>query len=150
MVGLVLHKEMIYTKIKITNKKLWANYTKPVSISAGIISFILAFIDLNQCTRITIGFIYIIFLLIMFLRMLYKANKETFKKLRINDTDVKIVFGDIFAQNGIKVIAFNEYFDTQVDDRIISETSLNGQYILHHSNGKKYIDTVIDKEKHLE
>ena len=82
--------------------------------------------------------------------MLYRANKETSKKLLINDTDVEIVFGDIFVQDGIKVIAFNEYFDTQVDNRIISETSLNGQYILYHSYGKKHIDKVIANEKHLE
>lgn len=144
------HKGVICTKIKITNKKLWANYIKPVSASAGIISFVLAFVDLNQCIRITIGIAYIVFLLITFLVMLYRANRETSKKLHINGTDVEIVFGDIFSQNGIKVIAFNEYFDTQVDNRIISETSLNGQYILHHSDGQKYIDTVIDKEKHLE
>ena len=147
---MVWHKEMIQTKIKITNKKLWANYVKPVSISAGIISFILAFVDLNQRIRITIGFIYIIFLLITLIVMLYRANKETSKKLRINDTDVEIVFGDIFVQDGIKVIAFNEYFDTQVDNRIISETSLNGQYILHHSDGKQHIDGLIAREKHLE
>ena len=150
MVGLVKYKEVIYTKVKITNKKLWANYMKPVSISAGIISFILAFIDLKQSIRITIGLIYIIILIVIFLIMLYRANKEISKKLYINETNIKIMFGDIFSQNGIKVIAFNEYFDTQVDDRIISEASLNGQYILYHSNGKEYIDTVIDKEKHLE
>lgn len=150
MVGLVPRKEVLFTKVKITNKKLWANYIKPVSISAGIISFILAFVDLEQFVRIAIGLVYIVILLTMFLVMLHKANKESSKEMNINDTDVKIKFGDIFAQNGIKVIAFNEYFDTQVDDRVISESSLNGQYILHHSNGREYIDAAIEKENHLE
>lgn len=150
MVGLALRKEVFYTKVKITNKRLWANFTKPVSISAGIISFILAFIDLKQCIRITIGLAYIVVLLVMFLVMLCKANKERSKELNINDTDIKIKFGDIFDQNGIKVIAFNEYFDTQVDDRVISKSSLNGQYILHYSNGREYIDAAIENEKHLE
>lgn len=147
---MALRKEVFYTKVKITNKRLWANFTKPVSISAGIISFILAFIDLKQCIRITIGLAYIVVLLVMFLVMLCKANKERSKELNINDTDIKIKFGDIFDQNGIKVIAFNEYFDTQVDDRVISKSSLNGQYILHYSNGREYIDAAIENEKHLE
>lgn len=43
--------------------------------------------------------------------------------------DVSIITGDIFNQEGLKAIAFNEYFDTQVDDMIISKKSLNGVFI---------------------
>jgi hypothetical protein len=32
-------------------------------------------------------------------------------------------------QEGLKVIAFNEYFDTQVDERIIAQASLNAKVI---------------------
>lgn len=95
------------------------------------------------------GIGYFLILVIMFLVMLYRANRKTSQKLYINGTDVKIVYGDIFSQNGIKIIAFNEFFDTQVDDRIILATSVNGQYILHHSDGKASIDAAIAKEQHL-
>ncbi|EGO8637157.1 hypothetical protein EGN34_13475 [Enterococcus faecalis] len=50
-------------------------------------------------------------------------------KLNIGGTPVKIKSGDIFTQEGLKVIPFNEYYDTRVDDEIISHRSLNGQYI---------------------
>ena len=56
-------------------------------------------------------------------------------KLTINNTEVNIFFGDIFKLEGKKVIAFNEYFDTLVDDKIIAHKSLDGQVI-----DKKYID----------
>jgi hypothetical protein len=40
--------------------------------------------------------------------------------------------GDIFQQPGLKAIAFNEHFDTKVDNEIISEKSLNGIFINSH------------------
>ena len=53
--------------------------------------------------------------------------------LTIEESTVVIKTGDIFKQEGLKVIAFNEYFDTQVDERIIAQASLNGKFI----RGKK-------------
>lgn len=44
----------------------------------------------------------------------------------INGTPVKIIIGDLFAQEGWKVIPFNDRFDMQVDDKIIAMNSLNG------------------------
>ncbi len=53
------------------------------------------------------------------------------KKINVNieSTTVSIVTGDLFKQNGLKAIPFNEYFDTQVDDEVISKASLNGIFI---------------------
>lgn len=62
----------------------------------------------------------------------------------INKTKVTIKYGDIFAQNGLKVIAFNEYFDTLVDDNIISHNTLNGEFI------EKYIRNVNALDKEIE
>ena len=58
----------------------------------------------------------------------------TLNKIDINveGSDVTIKVGDIFKQSGLKVIAFNEYFDTQVDNRVISAKSLNGIFINDH------------------
>lgn len=44
--------------------------------------------------------------------------------LNIRGIKVNIRKGDIFKTNGWKVIAFNEYFDTQVDDVIIAHNTL--------------------------
>lgn len=47
----------------------------------------------------------------------------------INGKTVIIKVGNIFSEYGLKVIPFNERFDTQVDDIIIAHNSLNGQMI---------------------
>lgn len=47
----------------------------------------------------------------------------------INGVPVKIKVGDIFDEKGLKVIPFNERFDTEVDDIIIAHNSLNGKMI---------------------
>ncbi|WP_419039743.1 macro domain-containing protein [Parolsenella catena] len=59
------------------------------------------------------------------LARLYRERIE----LEINGNQVEIVEGDLFAQDGKKVIPFNEYFDSIVNDIIISRSSLNGAFI---------------------
>jgi hypothetical protein len=49
--------------------------------------------------------------------------------LNIRNIKVNIREGDIFAADGLKLIPFNEYFDTTVDDITISRASLNGKLI---------------------
>jgi len=52
--------------------------------------------------------------------------------ININNTPVTIKQGDLFSSSDWKVIPFNEYFDTQVDDVVIAHNSLNGILIDHH------------------
>lgn len=47
----------------------------------------------------------------------------------INGKPVHIKVGDIFSESGLKVIPFNERFDTQVDDIIVAHNTLNGKMI---------------------
>lgn len=54
--------------------------------------------------------------------------------LAINGMGIDIVVGDLFAADGVKVIPFDEYFDIQVDDKVISRNSLNGIFV------EKYAD----------
>ena len=52
--------------------------------------------------------------------------------LNLDGSLIEITSGDIFKQDDYyKVIAFNEFFDTKVDDNIISSNSLNGIYLLN-------------------
>ena len=62
----------------------------------------------------------------------------------MNNNIIEIGEENIFSSNHdeFKVIAFNEYFDTKVDDIIISSKTLNGKYIK-----KKYDDvSILDKK----
>ncbi|MCL1998791.1 MAG: DUF6430 domain-containing protein [Turicibacter sp.] len=60
-------------------------------------------------------------------------------------------FGDIFAEQAdLKVIAFNEYFDTLVDNNIISTVSLNGQFIEKFYRDKiDELNALISADMHL-
>jgi hypothetical protein len=72
------------------------------------------------------------------------SNKLTKINVTIEGSDVTIKVGDIFKEHDFKVIAFNEYFDTQVDNKIISEGSLNGIFI------QKHLDiTVAELDEHI-
>lgn len=63
----------------------------------------------------------------------YRCSKSGIH-LTINGMDVDAVVGDLFAADGVKVIPFDEYFDIQVDDKVISRNSLNGIFV------EKYAD----------
>ena len=118
-------------KVKFCNQKLWRGFIKIVSVVTSILSFLLTVVDIKQRTRLIISAIVLAVLSIVFLIMWYLANKKVEQKLKINATDVIIKYGDIFEQSGVKVIAFNEYFDTQVDDNVIAANSFNGIFINH-------------------
>lgn len=65
--------------------------------------------------------------------------------LEINGMRVIVKQGDIFEVGGRKIIPFNEYFDTQVDDDVIDKESLNGKLILEHldDDGRKALNEAI-------
>jgi len=48
----------------------------------------------------------------------------------VNDTKIKVKFGDIFDQEGWKAIAVNDFFDSRVDEDLVSSKSLHG-YVLN-------------------
>lgn len=136
-------------KVKICNKKLWANFRRIVSAVAAILSLILTVVDIDQKMRIIISAVIFVILVIVFLGMWYIANNTDEKKLKINSSNITIKYGTLFEENGIKVIAFNEYFDTQVDNKVIAESSLNGIFISKQSDGARAIDDAIEKEARL-
>ena len=89
-----------------------------------------------------------IVLLVIYVWLWFTSNYLEEVNLNIEGSPVTVKKGDIFKQPGLKVIAFNEYFDTQVDDKIISHQSLNGIFITDHFKGSvpeldKYINEYV-------
>lgn len=136
-------------KVKFCSKKLRSNFAKVVAYVSSIVSFVLAFFDLSQHIRYIILIGVLIVLAILFLMIWYRANHEKEKILEFKETTVTIKFGDIFTEPGQKVIAFNEYFDTQVDNKIIASSSLNGIFITKYSVDATEIDNVIKSDEKL-
>lgn len=79
------------------------------------------------------------------------ANVRRSIRLKINTSEVEVYFGDIFEDTAeLKAISFNEYFDTQVDDKIISKKSLHGQFIEKYYSGRvDVLNDIIDADEHL-
>lgn len=136
-------------KVSLFDKQLWKNYLKWVSGSSVIISLVLAFVDFCQGTKWVIGGIYIGGLVVLLIVLWILANKKDHITLRINNSTVNVFFGDIFKQNGYKVIGFNEYFDTEVNGNLISSTTLNGQYIQKIAKNVSDLDAVIESDTHI-
>ncbi|TKC06675.1 hypothetical protein FA048_15840 [Pedobacter polaris] len=119
-------------KVKLFEKNIRNRFWKIFSIISGIISFAFLFIDIPTNIKEYLAYIGVLVLIILvviyFLIWLY-ANTLRNIDVDIDGSNVNIKCGDIFEQDGLKVITFNEYFDTIVDDKIISNSSLNGIFI---------------------
>lgn len=109
------------------SKRIW-------SIIFTTITGVLIFVDIPVGWRLRAGIAALALLVAVYVRVWYKWNNLTHLRLHIEGSQVHVKAGDIFRQPGLRVIAFNEYFDTLVDDRIISKQSLNGVFI------KEYLD----------
>ena len=68
----------------------------------------------------------------LFVRLYIKIISNRKLKLDVRGISVTIKSGDIFSANGWKLIPFNEYYDTLVNDKVISRNSLNGIFIERH------------------
>lgn len=134
-------------KIGFTNKYLLQNVKGKVGVVFAIATGILTFCDVNQNVKYGVLFCSILLGLVIYIVSIILANLMSFTTFKMGDSEISIQKGDIFApeiydnHEYIKVFAFNEYFDTKVDDVIISRRSLNGQFIL-----KNNID--VDKLNH--
>ena len=74
---------------------------------------------------------------------IFPSKKATIR-LKNTNTSVEVVFGDIFRENGHKVIPVNEYFDSEIGDPV-SPLSLHGKFIQEVLDGRSSIlDELVD------
>lgn len=116
-------------KVSFFDKNIIKQYVIVVSGLLTLISLLIIFIDDEVFKNWWYLLYAVICLIILYCICWYVACTLTKVSLDIDKTSVDIITGDIFSQSGLKVIAFNEYFDTQVDDIIIAKNSLNGKFI---------------------
>lgn len=79
---------------------------------------------------------------------IYKAIICRPYRTKIKGNKVVIKTGDIFEQDGWKVIPFNEHFDTIVDDKIIAHSSLNGVFLDEHCDKEDVESTIQEFNGH--
>lgn len=136
-------------KVKLYDTKLLNSYLAILSTISLICSFVLIVVEVPGDFKLDFGIVMLIALSLIYLVMWLCANMLTEIKLNINNSSFVVKIGDIFKEDGLKVIAFNEYFDTQVDNKIIAENSLNGIYIKSKNSDLNELDALIDTDLHL-
>lgn len=129
-------------KVKFFDKGIRNKFWVYFSVISGVLSFILLFNffpDEYKDWLKYFGLLICVILIIVYLIIWYNANNLKDINIDIDGSEVSIKSGDLFKEKGLKVIPFNEYFDTIVDDKIISNSSLNGIYI------KKYFPNNVNQ-----
>lgn len=120
------------SKVRFFDRRIVEYFLKITSAISAILSLIVLFVDIPGVCKHTVGWIFLVLLVLIYLVIWIWSNRLNKIDINVEGSDVTIKVGDIFQEPGLKVIAFNEYFDTQVDNQIISEHSLNGIFIKNH------------------
>lgn len=130
-------------KVHILNRRIWKIFGSVASWTLAIFSVAVIFLPVtDECKWYVFGGLAILHIII-YIGAWICCNKKKSVTIKIRKTKIKIKEGDIFAETGKKIIAFNEYFDTQVDDIIIAKKSLNGLFITNQ------IDDVAALDQHI-
>ncbi|WP_143884385.1 macro domain-containing protein [Chryseobacterium binzhouense] len=128
-------------KVKFLDKNVRSKFWFLFSVISGVLSFILLFNIIPEEHKNYLKYLgYLSFglLILAYFGIWIYANKLTNININIDGSNVNIKCGDLFLENGLKTIPFNEFFDTIVDDKIISQSSLNGIFIDRFFQNKVY------------
>ena len=139
-------------KVKFFDKQIAKWFYSLLSAVSVVTSILFLFVDIGQKYKVVVGIIAAIVFVLSYLGIWIYANKRSSISLNINNSTLEVKFGDLFSEESTwKAIAFNEYFDTIVDDKIIARTTLNGIYINKFFPGKvNELDTIIAADTHLD
>ena len=135
-------------KTKLYDRKLLVMTGSFFMVVGSILSFIALFngnvVSDNKAITLLIWFgITAIYYLYSYVKM----NNIKNITLSIQGSTFEIKSGNIFKCSDLKVINFNEYFDTLADNKIIAKNSLNGKFITDIlKNNTKRLDEEIEKQ----
>ncbi|MDY0274931.1 MAG: DUF6430 domain-containing protein [Desulfomicrobium sp.] len=121
------------------------NFLKITYAIIVTLSLVVLFVDIPTNYKSTYGWIFVGLLVLIYLVIWIWSNNLNKININIEGSEVTIKVGDIFSESGLKAIAFNEYFDTIVDNKIISENSLNGIFVKNYFGDQvSELDSYID------
>ena len=118
-------------KVKFFNRELWSSYANVISILSMLAGTYLYFWEIPENIKSCVGIIFLIVIFGIFIVKFYNANQLKNIVLEIDGSIVEIRQGDVFEEidNSLVTISFNEYFDTSVDNVLIAEKTINGQFL---------------------
>ncbi len=120
------------SKVDFLDDRIIKLFLQITSFITTAVSFIVIFFDIPSACKPWAALAFLVVLAFSYIGIWVWSNRLNSININIEGSNVIVKVGDIFQQDGLKVIAFNEYFDTQVDNKIISENSLNGIFIKTH------------------
>lgn len=133
-------------KVSLFNSRLIKDYLAAVSVLSAFSAFITIAIDLPH--NIVVVMVVAGVLGTIFVYMWVKANLQKTARLKFNNSILEVKVGDIFKESGLRVIPFNEFFDTLVDESVISSNTLNGKFLKYFANPAD-IDDVVTNDPRL-
>ena len=107
-------------------RDVFYKYTSAIST---VLSLVVLFLDIPAEHKITLGRLLLWLLIVIYYAIWCRSNGLQKVDIKIEESDVTVKVGDIFAQPGLKAIAFNECFDTIVDERLVASATINGQFL---------------------
>jgi len=140
----------VKVKIKLFDRILIKDFLYVLSVAGVLFSFFSIIIDVSDKAKIFFGVGIVIFLICTYLFLWVRANKLTNVELTVDNSKIVIKVGDLFEEQSFKVIAFNEYFDTIVDNKIISENTLNGIYLKNFVSDIEELNARMEMDQSLE
>lgn len=120
------------SKVSFFDNRVGKIFLQITSVVSGAISLAVIFFDIPAPCKPWAALGLVTLLVLIYVVVWVWSNTLNSIKLNIDGSPALVKVGDLFEQEGLKAIAFNEYFDTLVDDKIISEQSLNGVFITKH------------------
>ena len=134
-------------RISIFDKQLRSKYYPTLSVILavyGVLTTLSCFNDFSDNTKIIV----VCFILLSYLGVWWYLNNLREISGEINGTKITIKQGDIFKQQGLKLIAFNEYFDTDIKSGLISIKTLNGKFLKNYVCDIAGLDQAIENDTH--
>lgn len=133
-------------KVRFFDKRIIAKFLEILGAISTALSLLLIFVGIPENILTIAGISFVAILFILYIILYVYANRLSEATIEIGGTSVLVKKGDIFEEDGLKVIPFNEYFDTIVDNQVINEISLNGKYIQKFFSDVPKLDELIDND----
>ena len=142
--------KILGVKLRKWDRLLFKSFSNLLSSIVGVVAFVFLFWAPSTCPQRcwTVGIVSFIIFIAFVWHWVRISNRKS-AIIKVGKMKVSVGVGDIWKAEGLKVIAWNEFFDTQVDDKIIAKRSLHGKYITDYESDIDALDNDIAGDSSL-
>ncbi|WP_058300635.1 macro domain-containing protein [Gorillibacterium timonense] len=133
-------------KVALIDRRLITDFLYILSPVSVVFSFFSIVLDVAEKEKVIVSVSIVAILFATYLLLWIRANTLSKVEFSVDNSYVVVKVGDIFKEQGYKVIGFNEYFDTIVDNKIISENTLNGIFLNEVETDINQLDSLIETD----